>query len=467
MGPGGGEGNRSLSYAELAPRLVDHVQRAGFTHVELLPPMEHPFYGSWGYQITGYFAPTSRYGTPQDFKAFIDMLHGRGIGVILDWVPSHFPDDPHGLARFDGGPLYEYADPRLAIQPEWNSLMFDYARGEVRSFLISSALHWLSEYHADGLRVDAVTSMLYRDYFRGAGEWVPNAEGGRENLEAIEFLRDLNDAVSAVQPEVVMIAEESTNRPGVTRPRREGGLGFGLRWDMGWSHDTLDLLQRDPAERPAHLGRLAVRQGYLPGERSVLALSHDVGSLLGRMPGDDPERRATLRLLLGLMYAQPGKKLLFMGGEFGHPTAWNHDDALAWECLDEPRHAGILRWVGELNGLYRDEPALHERDGGEWLEWIGTSREGVVGFLRRAEGGRVVLVAANVTREMRSGFTVSVPLEGRWRVAANSDREVYGGAGAHVADELVTVSAPADGRDPSLMLELPPLAILFLRPEAP
>ena len=354
-------------YAEVAEPLVEHVQRPGFTHVELLPITEHPFYGSWGYQTTGFFAPTRRYGTPQELMSLIDQLHQAGIGVIFDWVPSHFPEDAFALARFDGTHLYEHADPQQGYHPDWNSLIFNYARHEVRSFLASSADHWLRTYHADGLRVDAVASMLYLDYSRQPGEWLPNVYGGRENLEAVEFLRQLNTGIYADHPDVQVIAEESTSWPGVSRPVEMGGLGFGLKWDMGWMHDTLGYLATDALYRRYRHRDLTFRGLYAFTENFVLPLSHDEavhgkGSLLAKMPGDDWQQRANLRLLYGYQYAQPGKKLLFMGGELAQWREWRHDAGLDWELLGQDAHAGICRWVADLNRLYREVPALHQLD---------------------------------------------------------------------------------------------------------
>ena len=371
------QSNRSLSYRELASQLADYLERLGYTHVEFLPVMDHPFFGSWGYQITGYFAPSGNYGTPQDFMYLVDTLHQRGIGLILDWVPSHFPADEHGLAFFDGTHLYEHADPRQGYHPEWNSFIFNYGRKEVQSFLISNALFWLRHYHIDGLRVDAVASMLYLDYARKQGEWIPNQYGGRENIEAIGFLRRLNGEVYKNHPDVQVIAEESTSWPMVSRPDYVGGLGFGLKWDMGWMHDTLEYMSQDPIYRRYHHNRLTFRMIYAFHENFVLPLSHDEvvygkRSLIGKMPGDDWQKFANLRALFGYMYAQPGKKLLFMGGEFGQWREWAHDGSLDWDLLGYPLHAGLQRWVEDLNRLYRSEPALHELDcdprGFEWID---------------------------------------------------------------------------------------------------
>jgi len=426
-----------LTYRELAAPLVDHVRRSGFTHVELLPVMEHPFYGSWGYQTTGYFAPSARYGAPQDFMALVDALHQAGIGVILDWVPSHFPSDEFALASFDGTQLYEHADPRRGVHPDWNSLVFNYGRHEVRSFLSSSADHWIRTYHADGLRVDAVASMLYLDYSRKAGEWDPNPYGGREDLDAIAFLRELNAGVYADHPGVQTIAEESTAWGGVSRPVEWGGLGFGFKWDMGWMHDTLGYMARDPVHRRWHHGELTFRAVYAFTENFVLPLSHDEvvhgkGSLLAKMPGDDWQKRANLRLLYGYQYGLPGKKLLFMGSELADWSEWDHDEGLRWELLDDSGHAGVCRWIRDLNELYRTEPALHELDadpaGFEWVQHEDAEIS-VLSFLRRSSAGRVALVVCNFTPVPRDNLVVGVPAPGFWRERLNSDAVEYGGSG--------------------------------------
>ncbi|MDQ6742062.1 MAG: 1,4-alpha-glucan branching protein GlgB, partial [Candidatus Dormibacteraeota bacterium] len=460
-----GDGNRSLSYRELAPLLGDYVERLGFTHVELLPVMEHPFFGSWGYQTTGYFAPSSRYGRPQDLMYLVDHLHQRGIGVILDWVPSHFPADEHGLRRFDGTHLYEHPDPRRGFHPDWNSCIFDYGRPEVRSFLISSAVFWLDHYHADGLRVDGVASMLYRDYSRKPGEWTPNEFGGRENLEAADFLRRLNTEVYAALPDTETIAEESTSWPLVSRPTYLGGLGFGMKWDMGWMHDTLEYFQRDPVHRKYHHRNLTFRPLYAYSENFTLPLSHDEvvygkGSLIGRMPGDDWQKRANLRLLFGWMYATPGKKLIFMGGEFGQWREWDHDGELDWSLAAEPEHAGISRWLGDLNRLYREEPALHALDfdpaGFEWVD--ARDSEQSVATLIRSDGRRQVLTAFNFTPVPRVGYRAGVPLVGRWREVLNSDAETYGGSGWGNMGATEAEAVPWHGRPHSVVLTLPALS---------
>jgi 1,4-alpha-glucan branching enzyme len=469
------EGNRPLSYRETAPHLAEHVRRLGFTHVEFLPVMEHPFYGSWGYQTTGYFAPTSRYGAPQDFMALIDHLHQEGIGVILDWVPSHFPTDEHGLAYFDGAHLFEHADPRQGFHPDWGSYIFNYDRNEVRSFLTSSALFWLETYHADGLRVDAVASMLYLDYSRKAGEWIPNRYGGRENLEAIGFLRSMNEEIYETLPDVQTMAEESTAWPMVSRPTYVGGLGFGFKWDMGWMHDTLHYLAHDPIHRRFHHNEITFRMIYAFNENFVLPLSHDEvvhgkGSLLGKMPGDDWQKFANLRLLYGYMYAQPGKKLLFMGAELASWKEWNHEAALEWHLLNEPWHGGIARLLGDLNRLYREEPALHELDSHpDGFDWIDASdaENSVIVFLRKGkEPEEVILVAINFTPVPRPNYRLGVPRSGWWGEVLNSDAVEYGGSGQGNLGGLESVPIPMHGRRHSLTLHLPPLGTLFLKHQA-
>ncbi|MCW7537842.1 1,4-alpha-glucan branching protein GlgB [Aquabacterium sp. A7-Y] len=464
-----------LPWRELAHALADYVLEMGFTHVELMPVTEHPFYGSWGYQTTGYFAPTARYGTPQDFMYFVDHLHGRGIGVILDWVPSHFPSDAHGLARFDGTYLYEHADPRQGFHPEWNSSIFNYGRNEVRSFLTSSALFWLDKYHLDGLRVDAVASMLYLDYARKDGEWIPNRHGGKENLEAIEFLRRMNEAVYRDHPDVVTIAEESTAWPMVSRPTYLGGLGFGMKWNMGWMHDTLAYLKEDPVHRKYHHGKLTFSMVYAFNENFVLPLSHDEvvhgkGSLVNKMPGDTWQQFANLRAMYGYMWAHPGKKLLFMGGEFGQRREWTHDGELEWWVTQTSHHAGVQRFVKDLNALYRREPALHEVDfahpGFEWIEG-NDAEHSVFAFLRKpADGGAPLLVVCNLTPLPRTNYLLGVPVAGRWSELINSDAQDYGGSGWGNLGGVEAAPLPSHGQLQALSLTLPPLATLILKPEA-
>jgi 1,4-alpha-glucan branching enzyme len=469
------EGNRSLNYRELAFDLADHVKQLGYTHVEFLPVMEHPFYGSWGYQTTGYFAPTSRYGTPQDFKFLVDYLHQQGIGVILDWVPSHFPSDEHGLAYFDGTHLYEHDDPRKRVQPDWNSYVFNYGRSEVRSFLISSAMYWFDEYHADGLRVDAVASMLYLDYSRKAGEWIPNKFGGRENLEAIDFLRQFNSAVYGRHPDIQTIAEESTAWPQVSRPTELGGLGFGLKWDMGWMHDTLQYMSQDPVFRKYHHGEITFRMIYAFHENFVLPLSHDEvvhgkGSLLGKMPGDDWQKLANLRLLLAYMYGSPGKKLLFMGAELAAWEEWQHEGELPWHLLDEPSRRAFMRWTTALNSFYRGERALHELDcdpaGFEWIDTHDSERS-VVSFMRKSHDGReMIIVVCNFTPVPRYNYRVGAPRGGYWREILNSDAGEHGGSGHGNMGGVKASPVPFHGRMHSLNLTLPPLGAVFLKSEA-
>ncbi|HEX9235707.1 MAG TPA: 1,4-alpha-glucan branching protein GlgB [Actinomycetota bacterium] len=464
--------DRFPSYRDLAPSLCQYLGEMGFTHVEFLPVMEHPFYGSWGYQTTGYFAPTARYGTPQDFMYLIDQLHQAGFGVVLDWVPSHFPTDEHGLGFFDGTHLYEHADPRLGFHPDWNSFIFNYGRGEVRSFLTSSAMHWLTAYHADGLRVDAVASMLYLDYSRQEGEWIPNRHGGRENLEAIEFLRTMNSELYREHPDIQTFAEESTAWPMVSRPTYVGGLGFGFKWDMGWMHDTLQYLSREPVHRKFHQGELTFRQVYAGTENFVLPLSHDEvvhgkGSLIGKMPGDDWQKFANLRLLLGYMYAQTGKKLLFMGGEFAQRAEWNHDRALDWAVLESEQHAGVRRWVADLNHLYRSEPGLHELDadtgGFEWVD-ANDNQASVLTLLRRGRTtGDVFLIACNFTPIPRSNYLAGVPAGGTWHEVLNSDGVDYGGSGWGNFGAVEAVPVSMHGRPRAVNLTLPPLACVFFK----
>ncbi len=466
------EGDRWLTYREIAPRLAEHVRRMGFTHVEFLPVMEHPFYGSWGYQVTGYFAPTARYGDPQDFMFLVDTLHQHGIGVILDWVPSHFPRDEHGLAFFDGTHLYEHADPRKGFHPDWHTAIFNYGRNEVRTFLLSSAMFWLDRYHADGLRVDAVASMLYLDYSRGPGEWIPNEYGGRENLEAIAFLRRLNEEIYRHYPDVQTIAEESTAWPMVSRPTYVGGLGFGLKWDMGWMHDTLRYFSRDPIYRKYHHNELTFRLLYAFNENFVLPLSHDEvvhgkGSLLAKMPGDDWQKFANLRLLYGYQYTQPGKKLLFMGAEIAQWREWNHETSLDWHLLQYPPHDGIRRWLQDLNHLARREPALYELDcspdGFEWID-CNDAENSVLAYLRKSRhSGEELLVVCNFTPVPRQNYRVGVPAPGFWRELLNSDAREYGGSGWGNLGGVEAVPVPWHGRAWSVTLTLPPLAVVIFK----
>jgi 1,4-alpha-glucan branching enzyme len=466
------EGNRWMRYREIAPKLAEYCQRMGFSHVQLLPIMEHPFYGSWGYQSTGYFAPTSRYGRPQDLMCLVDYLHRHGIGVFLDWVPSHFPTDEHGLGYFDGTHLYEHADPRKGFHPDWGSFIFNYGRHEVRSFLLSSALFWLEKYHADGLRVDAVASMLYLDYSRRSGEWIPNEYGGNENLEAISFLRRFNEEVYRYHPDVQTIAEESTAWPMVSRPTSMGGLGFGLKWDMGWMHDTLYYMGREPVHRKYHQNTLTFRMLYAFTENFCLPLSHDEvvhgkGSLLNMMPGDVWQKFANLRAMFGYMYAQPGKKLLFMGGEFGQWNEWYHEVSLDWHLLGEPSHSGVQRWVSDLNRLLREEPALHELDfdaaGFEWVD-CSDAAGSVFSFLRKARSNNdVVLVVCNFTPVTRHNYLIGVPRSGYWRELANSDARDYGGSGHGNFGGVQSAPIPVHARPCSLNLTLPPLSVSFFK----
>src|SRR5882762_3331630 len=466
------EGNRPLNYRELAEPLCEYLKRLGFTHVEFLPVMEHPFYGSWGYQTTGYFAPTSRYGTPQDFMYLVDYLHQHNIGVILDWVPSHFPTDAHGLAYFDGTHLYEHSDSRQGFHPDWKTLIFNYGRAEVRSFLMSSAMFWLERYHIDGLRVDAVASMLYLDYSRQPGEWIPNQYGGRENLEAIDFLRRFNLEAYKEHPDIQTIAEESTSYPMVSRPTHLGGLGFGLKWDMGWMHDTLEYFSHDPIYRQYHHNSLTFRMLYSFHENFVLPLSHDEivhgkGSLINKMPGDDWQKFANLRLLFAYMFAQPGKKLLFMGGEFGQYREWSHDRSLDWHLLEGPLHRGMLAWMEQLNRAYRGENALHWFDndpqGFEWVD-CNDAPASIISLLRKGKtADDAVLVACNFTPVPRVGYKVGVPSSGYWKEILNSDAREYGGSGVGNMGGAEALTESVHGRPYSLRLTLPPLGALFLK----
>ncbi len=465
------EANRWLGYRELAPRLVEHAQRLGFTHLELLPVAEHPFYGSWGYQVTGYYAPTTRYGSPDDLRFFVDYCHRNGIGVILDWVPAHFPKDDFSLRRFDGSALYEHEDPRRGEHPDWGTLIFNFGRPEVRNFLIANALYWLREFHVDGLRVDAVASMLYHDYSRRAGEWLPNVQGGRENLEAVDFLREMNETVRAEVPGAFTVAEESTAWPGVTRSVGNGGLGFTFKWNMGWMHDTLAFFEKEAVHRKWHLDQLTFAMVYEYGERFLNPLSHDEvvhgkRSLLHKMPGDPWQKFANLRLLLAYQFTRPGKQLLFMGSELAPDREWNHDTSLDWHLADDPMRQGLTRFLEDLGRLYRETPAFWRRDpdpeGFAWLDC--TDRENSVVSYLRNDGESVRLVALNLTPVPRNGYRLGVPVAGRWRTALASDDVRYAGSGYGATPERETEPVPMHGHPQSLRLELAPLAALVLAP---
>ncbi len=464
------DGNRYLTYDELADKLVPYVASLGFTHVELMPIAEHPFDGSWGYQTIGMYAPTSRFGPPEAFARFVERAHEAGIGVLVDWVPGHFPTDAHGLAHFDGTALYEHADPRQGFQPDWNTLIFNFGRNEVANYLIANALFWLDAYHIDGLRVDAVASMLYLDYSRKAGEWIPNRYGGRENLDAIAMLQRVNADAYGAYPGIITVAEESTAWPGVSRPVDAGGLGFGYKWNMGWMHDTLAYLHEDPINRRYHQDQLTFSFVYAFSENYVLPLSHDEvvhlkGSLLAKMPGDDWQKFANLRALYGYMFAHPGKKLLFMGGEFAQDREWNHDRSLDWHLLDDPRHAGIQTLVRDANRLYRELPALHERDAeADGLEWITSDRdESVVAFARRGRDDDALAVAVtNFTPVPREGYRIGVPRAGTYVEALNTDAEHYGGSGV-TNERRVAEPIGAHGKPYSFAFRLPPLATVIFR----
>jgi len=469
------EGNRWLTYREMAPLLADYLHDAGFTHIEFLPVMEHPFDGSWGYQTIGYFAPTSRFGTPADFMYLVDYLHQHGIGVILDWVPAHFPKDEAGLGYLDGSHLYEHADPRQGEQPDWNTFVFNYGRNEVQSFLISNALFWLDKYHVDGLRVDAVASMLYLDYGRREDQWIPNRYGGKENLDAIHFLRALNERVYAAFPDAMMIAEESTAWPQVSRPIYVGGLGFGLKWNMGWMHDVMDYMSQDPVFRSYHHNEITFGLVYAFAENFVLPLSHDEvvygkGSMLRKMPGDEWQKFANLRLFYGFMFGHPGKKLLFMGYEFGQWSEWNHDASLEWHLIQQPFHAGLRRWVRDLNTFYRGEALLHELDfnpaGFEWVDCKDSQRS-IISFVRRGQTPEdQILFVCNFTPVPRKNYRVGVSREGYWTEVLNSDAPLYGGSGQGNLGGLSTVPLPIHDRHFSLNMTLPPLGIVVFRPES-
>ena len=466
------ENNQWLSYADLAHRLADYVHHMGFTHVELLPISEHPFDGSWGYQTVGYFAPTSRFGTPQDFMYFVDALHQRGIGVVIDWVPAHFPNDEHGLGYFDGTHLYEHADPRQGTHPDWNTFVFNYSRREVTNFLISNALFWLDKYHIDGLRVDAVASMLYLDYGRKHGEWIPNRYGGRENLDAIDFMRRLNETVYREYPGTFTAAEESTSWPMVSRPLYVGGLGFGMKWNMGWMHDMLDYMSKDPIYRPYHHDRITFSMIYAFSENFVLPFSHDEvvhlkGSMLGKMPGDDWQKFANLRLLYGYMFGHPGKKLMFMGSEFGQWKEWNHDVSLDWHLLEYPLHSGLQRWVRDLNTFFRGESALYEVDfeapGFSWIDCNDSPRN-VISFTRRGKTPECdVVFVCNFTPVPRYNYRIGVPCGGEWKEVLNSDAPLYGGSGQGNIGGVSASPVAMHGHFHSLNLTLPPLATIVFK----
>ena len=466
------DGGEFLTYRELAVQLVQYVKKLGFTHVEFLPVMEHPFYGSWGYQTTGYFAPSSRYGSPQDFMYLIDYLHQNDVGVILDWVPSHFPGDEHGLAYFDGTHVYEHADPKKGFHPDWKSYIFNYGRHEVQAFLLSSALFWLGKYHADGLRVDAVASMLYLDYSRSEGEWIPNCFGGRENLEAIAFLKRFNEEVYKEFPDVQTIAEESTAWPMVSRPTYVGGLGFGMKWNMGWMHDTLTYMNKDPVYRKYHHQELTFSMLYAFSENYILPLSHDEvvhgkGSLVNKMPGDDWQRLANLRLLICYQFMHPGKKLFFMGGEFAQWSEWSHDRALDWHLTQWDRHIGVQLLVADLNRLYKTVPALHELDfdpsGFEWID-CNDWENSILTFLRKGKTAEeIVLVGCNFTPVSRIAYRVGVPLAGCWKEICNTDAAEYGGGGVGNSGCVVSEKTKWHGRDNSVLMTLPPLGIVAFR----
>ncbi len=466
------ENHRFLTYRELAQDLVDYVVDMGFTHVEFLPLMEHPFYGSWGYQSVGYFSSTRRFGLPQEFMFLVDQLHQKGIGVLLDWVPAHFPSDEHGLSFFDGTYLYEHADPKKSKHPQWGSLIFNYGRNEVQSFLISSCFFWLDKYHADGIRVDAVASMIYLDYARNEGEWDPNKDGGRENLEAVDFIRNLNTAVYQHFPNVQMIAEESSAWPMVSRPVDIGGLGFGMKWNMGWMHDTLKYMEKDPIYRKHHHNDLIFSRHYFQHENYMLCFSHDEvvhqkKSLIEKMPGDRWQKFANLRLLFGYMFSHSGKKLIFMGQEFAQPTEWNHDLALEWHLLEDSSHSGMKRWIKDLNHFYRSEPALYQWDyvdgGFEWVDYLDHENS-TLGFIRKCgETDTLVLAACNFTPVPRYNYRFGVPVDGSWEEVLNSDATVYGGSGIGNQGKIRAEEIPMHGRKYSLNMTLPPLSTVFFR----
>ncbi len=468
------ENNRPLTYREMAHELAAYIKEMGYTHVELLPVMEHPFSGSWGYQVLGFFAPTSRFGTPDDFRYFVNHLHQNGIGVILDWVPSHFPGDLHGLHFFDGTFLYEHQDPRQGYHPDWSSYIFNYGRNEIREFLISSAHFWLEQFHVDGLRVDAVASMLYLDYSRKEGEWIPNKFGGRENLDAIEFLRDLNESVYTKFPDVQTIAEESTSWPMVTRPAYTGGLGFGYKWNMGWMHDTLDYFSKDPVYRSYHHNMITFSIWYAFSENFMLSLSHDEvvhgkGSLMNKVPGDIWQKFANMRLLFGYMYSHPGKKLMFMGGEIGQWSEWDHESSVDWHLLEHDSHRGLQRWVRDLNTVYRGQPALYENDfQNEGFKWIDAndSKNSILSYIRYNKNkSEPVIVVCNFTPVPMFNYRIGVPDEGFWKEILNSDAGLYGGSGQGNFGGLQAVPVPYHQEDYSINITLPPLGIVMFTKE--
>ena len=469
-----GQGGRFASWEELALQLPAYAAGLGFTHLQLMPISEHPFDGSWGYQTLGLYAPTARFGEPEGFAVFVAACHAHGLGLLLDWVPAHFPSDAHGLAQFDGSPLYEYADPREGFHRDWNTLIYNFGRNEVRQFLVGNALYWIERWGVDGLRVDAVASMLYRDYSRAAGEWIPNVEGGRENLEAIALLRQMNSRVGSETPGAITVAEESTSFPGVSAPVHAGGLGFHYKWNMGWMNDSLRYMQEDPVHRRWHHDKITFSLVYAFSENFVLPISHDEvvhgkGSMLAKMPGDDWQQFANLRAYYGFMWGHPGKKLLFMGQEFAQPGEWNHDAPLPWALLDDPRHAGVQRLVADLNRIYRELPALHRLDceaaGFDWLDG-SDAEQSVLAWLRRDEQGGVVLVVSNFTPLPRVAYRLGVPQgHGAWKEVLNTDSSHYGGSNlGNLEAHLPTLSQPAQQQEQSILLTLPPLATIFLVP---
>ena len=469
-----GQGGRFASWEELALQLPAYAAGLGFTHLQLMPISEHPFDGSWGYQTLGLYAPTARFGEPEGFAVFVAACHAHGLGLLLDWVPAHFPSDAHGLAQFDGSPLYEYADPREGFHRDWNTLIYNFGRNEVRQFLVGNALYWIERWGVDGLRVDAVASMLYRDYSRAAGEWIPNVEGGRENLEAIALLRQMNSRVGSETPGAITVAEESTSFPGVSAPVHAGGLGFHYKWNMGWMNDSLRYMQEDPVHRRWHHDKITFSLVYAFSENFVLPISHDEvvhgkGSMLAKMPGDDWQQFANLRAYYGFMWGHPGKKLLFMGQEFAQPGEWNHDAPLPWALLDDPRHAGVQRLVADLNRIYRELPALHRLDceaaGFDWLD-ASDAEQSVLAWLRRDEQGGIVLVVSNFTPLPRLAYRLGVPQgHGAWKEVLNTDSSHYGGSNlGNLEAHLPTLNQPAQQQEQSILLTLPPLATIFLVP---